>query len=113
MGGTARLTIKAPPNSVENYAVRLTEWESRRPIVLVPVRAGETSNTDVPLGRYRITIIKGRQWQGSERLFGRSSDVRETIEPMEFYRTGNTIMGHTIQLDSTPNGNMPMRPAER
>ena len=112
-GDRARLAITAPANAGQQYAVRLSEWESQRATVLIPVRAGETAQVEIPLGRYRVTMANGRTWLGLERLFGVGSEVREAIEPMEFYRVGNAITGHTIDLDSSLKGNMATRPAVR
>jgi len=112
-GDRAKLTITAPPVAAVNYAVRLDEWESHRPIAMVPVRAGEVGVIDVPLGRYRITIAKGLKWQGPERLFGTASEIQEAVDPMEFYRVGTSLTGHTISLDSSLNGNMATRSAGR
>lgn len=111
---SARLTIRAPTGAVgDNYVVRLSEWETRRATVLVPIRPGETATVQVPLGRYRVAIANGRRWLGPERLFGLSSNLREAVDPMEFYRVGNVTTGHTISLDSTMNGNMPTQPVTR
>jgi hypothetical protein len=110
---SAGLTIRAPTSPGDNYVVRLSDWETRRPTVLVPVRPGETATVQVPLGRYRVTMANGRRWLGPERLFGHSSNLREAVDPMEFYRVGNVTRGHTISLDSTMNGNMPTQPAAR
>lgn len=110
---SARLTIRAPTAAGDNYVVRLSEWETRRPTVLVPIRPGETTTVQVPLGRYRVTIANGRRWLGPERLFGLSSNLREAVDPMEFHRVGNVTTGRTISLDATMNGNMPTQPAAR
>jgi len=105
----AELTITAPARKV-HYVVRLDDWISRAPLALIYVRAGETSRTQVPLGRYRVTIDKGTRWLGPERMFGRGSDVREAVNPIHLYRTENQTMGQHIRLDASMNGNMPTRP---
>lgn len=105
----AELTITAPARKA-HYVVRLDDWLSHAPLALIHVRAGETSRTLVPLGRYKVTIAKGTRWLGQERLFGRGSDVREALNPIYLYRTGNQTMGQHIRLDASLNGNMPTRP---
>ncbi len=110
---SAGLTVRSPTAVGDNYVVRLSNWETRRPTVLVPVRPGETATVQVPLDRYWVTMANGRRWLGQERLFGHSSNLREAVDPMEFYRVGNVTTGHTIALDSTMNGNMPTQPAAR
>lgn len=108
---TAPLTVSAPAHARLNYIVRLDDWQTRAPLVLIPVRAGETAETPIPLGRYRMTIAKGQRWLGSAQLFGAGGDVREAEHPLEFYRTGRQTMGHRIRLDAALDGNLPTRPA--
>ena len=108
--GRAQFTVTAPAGSRFQYAVRLNDWESGKAVLLVPVRAGDTARAEVPLGRYRVTIIKGRNWRGPGRYFGTESQITETIYPMEFYRVGNSTTGHTLQLDSGPTGNLETQP---
>ena len=109
----ARLSIAAPPGLKLNYAIQLDHWSDRSPVVTIYVRAGETAIALVPLGRYRVTIAKGKYWQGSGKNFGFSGDTREAVAPLEFYQTGNTVVGHTIELDKSLSGNMETRPAWR
>ena len=109
----ATFSVGAPAKSNLQYVVRLDDWASGKPVLLVPVRAGETARVEVPLGRYRATIIKGRNWQGPGRYFGTDSQIIETVHPVEFYRVGNTVTGFSIQLDSGPTGNLETQPARR
>lgn len=110
-GKQALLTIAAPATYKLNYAIQLDQWADQSPVVTIYVRAGETAFTLVPLGRYRVTIAKGKYWQGSGKSFGFTGDTREAVAPLEFYQTGNTVVGHTIELDKSLNGNMETRPA--
>ena len=106
----ATLTLYAPPKSGKNFAVQLDDWNTGAPIALIPVRAGESSVTLMPLSRYRVTIATGNNWLGFAKLFGRSGQVREAVYPLEFYRRTNETMGHRITLESL-HGNMEMKPA--
>jgi hypothetical protein len=107
---TARLTVQTPPSSPLNFVVRLDQWEGSAPVAMIPVRGGESASVAVPLGRYRVTVIKGKGWQGPERLFGMLTNAQEGVHPLEFYRTGNTVMGHTLHVERL-NGNMETRRA--
>jgi len=107
---TAPLTLLAPPNSRTNFVVRFDRWEDGRPVAIVPIRAGEEASVQMPLGRYRMTILKGYLWQGSAGLFRFTTDARQVLEPVDFYRVGNQINGRRIQLE-TFGGNMPTGPA--
>lgn len=107
----ARLTLAAPPSAGRNFAVRLDDWETRAPVVLIPVRAGETSVTLMPLGRYRMKIASGASWQGSDRLFGAQTNVKEAVHPIEFTRQGNQTNGHRIELEVPYQGNLETKPS--
>lgn len=107
----AHFAVGAPAKSSLQYVVRLDDWASGRPILMVPVRAGETARVEVPLGRYRATIIKGRNWQGPGRYFATDLHSSETVHPVEFYRVGNTVTGFSMQLDSGTTGNLQTQPA--
>lgn len=100
----ATLTMYAPHKSGKNFAVRLDDWGSGSPVALIPVRAGETSVTLMPLGRYRVTIAKGQHWLGPEKLFGRRGEVREAVHSLDFYQRTNQTMGHRITLESLEGG---------
>ena len=108
---TAALTISAPANKQEHFIVRLDDWESKAPVALIPIRSGERISTEVPFGRYRLTIASGKVWQGSEKLFGTSGEVKVAVSPFEFYKVGNQTMGHQIDLTNRLNGNLQTRPA--
>jgi hypothetical protein len=109
-GPSAPLTLQAPAQGAANFVVKLDAWESHAPVALVPVRSGEAATVQLPLGRYRVTIVKGLMWQGPSRMFGFNSEAREAVHPLDMYRVGNTTMGHRILLESFA-GNMETRPA--
>jgi hypothetical protein len=106
----ARLTLSAPRAPDQHFAVRLDDWATGAPVVLIPVRSGETAVTLMPLGRYRMTISKGTTWQGSARLFGSSGSDREVAHPVEFFSQGNVIHGHRFELEVPFVGNVETRP---
>lgn len=105
---TAPLTITGLSNPGGNMVLRLDDWDTHTPIVLIPVRGGETAAVDVPLGRYRVLIAPATSWQGNAKLLG---DVQEAVEPMEFTRAGTRLVGRRIDLTSRPDGNLKTRPA--
>ncbi len=108
---TGNLTITAPGNKGINYVVLLDDWATGKPVTLIPVRDGEAATTQIPLGRYRVTIAKGNRWLGPSKLFGIGGDVQEAVDPLEFYRSGQQTVGHRINLDTTLRGNMATRPS--
>lgn len=105
---TAPLTITGLAEAGRHAVVRLDTWEGHAPVVMIPIRSGETATLQVPLGRYRITYAPNAAWQGELKLLG---EAQEGIEPLEFYRTGNQRMGHRIDLNGRLNGNLKTRRA--
>lgn len=108
----APLTLLAPAGASVQYVVRLDDWETLRPIVLIPVRGGEMAQVSVPLGRYRMTMTKGIGWRGPGALFRYTTSSKEAVHPVEFYAVDNGIVGQTIRLE-TLAGNMETQPARR
>jgi hypothetical protein len=107
----ARLTLHAPAEGRRHYIVRLDDWHSGAPVVAIPVRAGESAVTLMPLGRYRMTFSRGRTWLGHSRGFGLGGDAREAVTPIEFYRRDNQVVGQRIELESPFRGNLETRPS--
>lgn len=102
----ATLTIRGRSAPGGNMVLQLDSWEGHTPVALIPIRENETATLQVPLGRYRIRYASTATWQSDLKLQG---DVQEALEPMDFYRTGNTITGHTIDLNNRINGNLKTR----
>lgn len=105
----ARLEVTAPVGRL-NYVLQLKDWESNRPVALIPVRQGSTADVQVPLGRYRLTIMEGTSWYGPPSYFGRSMSANESIHSIDFYKVADGTIGHTISLTGRVNGNLQTRP---
>lgn len=109
----AAFTVQAPENSRLNFVVRLDDWATRKPVVLIPIRPGETAKADVPLGRYRVTVIKGSDWRGPGKYFRSESQAQESVHPLEFFRVGNSTTGHWMRIEREGGERMEMQPAAR
>ncbi len=107
VNATAPLTITGLTNANHHMAVELSNWETHAPIAIIAVRAGETANLQVPLGRYRLRYASSASWQGSAQLQG---NIQEALEPMDFYRENQQIMGRHIDLNGRIDGNLKTRP---
>ena len=94
----APLTISAPGDDKRDFVVQLNDAGSDRIVAIIPVRSGEAAQLQVPLGRYKIKIASGKNWQGPEKLFGMGGEVRNAVEPLDFYRNANQTSGHRIDL---------------
>lgn len=108
LNDAAQLTITGFAEAGHHAVVRLDTWEGHAPVVMIPIRSGETATLQVPLGRYRITYAPNVAWQGDFKLLG---EAQEGIEPLEFYSTGKQRMGHHIDLNGRLNGNLKTRRA--
>lgn len=71
---TAPLTITGFAETGRHVVVRLDTWEAHAPIVMIPIRSGETATLQVPLGRYRITYAPNAAWQGEFKLLGEAQE---------------------------------------
>lgn len=107
-GRSGPLTITGFRDARSNVIVRLDNWDTRTLVAMIPIRGGETASIQVPLGRYRLMYSANPAWHGETQLFG---DVQETVEPLEFYRTGAQVIGHTVDLNNRPDGNLKTKPA--
>ncbi|EON17350.1 hypothetical protein C265_22976 [Cupriavidus sp. GA3-3] len=101
----AAFTVDATGTGVTLHAVKLEEWNTRRPVLMTFVPGGSTAKLEVPLGIYRIKIASGDTWYGMDDLFGPSTRVQTAEKPLQFYAEGNTITGHTLHLQTAAGGN--------
>ena len=53
-----------------HYFVKLVSVNNKQTALTIFVRTGETVETTVPLGSYRIKYAAGQNWQGEKLLFG-------------------------------------------
>jgi hypothetical protein len=103
---TAVLSITGRSGHGGNTVLQLDTWEGHALVALIPIRENEIAAIQIPFGRYRISYASNAAWQGDLKLTG---DVQEAIEPMDFYRSGNTTTGHNIDLNTRFDGNLKTR----
>jgi hypothetical protein len=68
MDNSATVSFEADAGS--SYAVRLVDIETQREEMLLYVAAGESIDTPLRPGRYRITAAAGTGWINDDELFG-------------------------------------------
>jgi len=73
------------------------------------VRKNSSVNLKVPLGEYIVKYATGEEWYGFDKLFGFSTDTYEFTKKLLFYREGNILTGHTLELNGVINGNLPKK----
>lgn len=77
---------------------RLEDWQTGAPVLAIFVRAGDTTETLVPLGQYRGQIACGATWYGAQ-LFGAGSTQEELSAPAVFFQNASgEVHGVMIQL---------------
>jgi hypothetical protein len=107
-GSPAEKTDSAISKALQrHYLVKLQDWESGKLLLTLFVRAGETAQTRVPLGKYRLKYASGRQWYGETILFGDETVVEQAIDPFIFVRSeDDQIIGATILFEPSATGTM-------
>lgn len=106
--------VEAPPlgskTPSHHYFITVSDWESNAPIISMFVRAGETGRTELPVGKYRITVAEGGEWFGPQKMFGKRMVTKEGVKPVDIFPVGpQGVMGGTIRLTGRIDGNFPTR----
>lgn len=109
-GWMAPLRVTAAPGV--NFLVKLIEASSGEPLMTIFVRAGRTSQAEIPLGQYKLKMAAGQKWYGSELRFGPDTQYSEVTELVSFSSDGQQVTGHEINLSQVLNGNLRPEPIE-
>ncbi|HEX9853476.1 MAG TPA: hypothetical protein VGA68_10700, partial [Woeseiaceae bacterium] len=91
-----------------HFFVKLEDWDTGTPIMGIFVRGGQSIETKVPLGSFRLKYATGTQWFGdaNEDLFGAETGTFQADKRFDFYQTDNRISGYTVELYLQPHGNL-------
>lgn len=101
----APFTVVATPDA--HHVVKLVEEETGVPVMIMFVHAGQTAQTKVPLGNYRLKYAVGTTWFGEQHLFGPRTSYHQADRTLAFVKTPSGYNGHTVQLIRQVNGNLP------
>ncbi|MCL6558137.1 MAG: hypothetical protein K6U74_04910 [Firmicutes bacterium] len=104
----APLEIVTMPGST-NYFVKVLDWQSKKEILTVFVRAGQKVDVNLPVGSYEIKYASGSTWYGENYLFGPDTSYRKADKRFDFTKSGNHVSGYTIELYLQPRGNLSTR----
>jgi hypothetical protein len=107
----APFDVIAPSDGI-NHCVRAYDAQSRKLLLELFVRSGETASLDVPIGRYELHVASGRTWYGEDSLFGPQTAVSKG-EDLVFSIEGRKELGHTIELRTQVGGNYKTTPIDR
>ena len=102
----APLEISAP--AADNCFVKLVDHYTNVDVMGIFVRAGTTTEVDVPLGTYDFRYAMGSVWYGTDKgcLFGPGTICAKANTLFRFYDSGDRINGHAVTLYRVRNGNM-------
>lgn len=102
----APLRIKTPVNSVEHYFIKVVDVLEENTVKTIFIRSGNTIDTKLPLGSYRIKYATGKTWYGTEHLFGPETMYSKANKTFIFTREANGYSGYTIELILQQRGNL-------
>lgn len=94
------------PAGSESYYVKLTDAFTGSPIMTLFIYSGQSFETEVPLGTYRVKYATGTTWYGEEHLFGPDTRYSEADKTFEFTVQENQISGYTVELIHQRGGNL-------
>jgi hypothetical protein len=94
------------PAGTESYYVKLSDAFTGALAMTFYIYGGQSFETEVPLGTYRIKYATGSTWYGKEHLFGADTSFSEADKTFEFSVQGNQISGYTVQLIRQRGGNL-------
>lgn len=97
------------PSGAESYYVKLTNAFTGALVMTFFVYGGQSFETEVPLGTYRVKYAIGSIWYGEDHLFGPDTHYSETDKTFEFSVQGNQINGYTVELIRQRGGNLHTR----
>jgi len=100
----APLKIYTSNNS--NYFVKLKDYVSKKTIMTIFIKGGDSIETKVPLGTYEIVYASGINWHDDEKLFGKNTTYTKANQLFTFRENDNGINGYTLKLYSVSNGNL-------
>lgn len=91
-----------------NYYVKISRIVGGRLILsrTAFIRDGGTLETRMPLGNYEIRYANGKDWYGTERLFGKRTAYSKADEVFRFQKESDGYLGFTIELYMQVNGNL-------
>jgi hypothetical protein len=85
-----------------HYFVKVVDWYTKKPVITVFIRSGETYETLIPPGLYEIKYAAGSNWYGEDVFFGECTTFTKTEKQFNFTNTS----GYYIELIYQAGGNL-------
>ncbi|MFC1653029.1 hypothetical protein ACFL3F_04850 [Planctomycetota bacterium] len=89
-----------------HYLVKLSDWETDDIALTIFVHAGQTIETTIPLGSFRLKYAAGENWLGYDDLFGKDTIYSKANKCFKFVQQGDNISGYTVELVLQQGGNL-------
>lgn len=93
-------------SGAENHFVKLEDIQTGKIVMAMFIHAGNTVETTVPLGTYKLKYAAGNNWYGLEELFGTETIRTVANETFTFEIQGNQVVGNTVELILQTRGNL-------
>ncbi|MBS89792.1 MAG: hypothetical protein CL858_04670 [Cupriavidus sp.] len=98
----AKLTAQG---GAENTIIQMIDAKTGRNALSVYIRAHERVTVPVPIGRFRLRLVHGREWTDAKTLFGKGTIHDEIEGTMRFTRK----LGHILDLGLGRDSNLTVR----
>jgi len=102
--GVAPFEIKSSPG--DNYYIKLVDSSTGKPVAVVFVRGGVSTEVLVPVGTYEMRYASGTTWYGENYLFGPDTAYSKADEDFAFTREPGGYSGFTVTLYKVRDGNL-------
>lgn len=103
-----KLQLTAHTFNHHNFFVKVSDWNTDRPLMTVFVRDGETAVVKMPAGQYRAKFAEGVGWHGDHALFGLTTKYTEATVPIRFSIGASGSVGSIIYMGGQIDGNLPI-----
>lgn len=94
------------PNYGKDFFVKLVNPYTNQSIKEFYIRAGQTVDTNVPLGTFHLKYAAGNIWIGRYNLFGLDTICSKANKEFIFEQIGEQVNGYTVELILQPGGNL-------
>jgi len=89
-----------------NYFVKLSSPSSKKPVLRIFIRGGESVSTEMPAGEYIMKYAIGNTWYGQKYLFGPKTEFAMAEDSFIFTVDSLGASGYTVELFQQINGNL-------
>jgi hypothetical protein len=100
----ARFKINGEKSS--HYLIKLVDYYTKYPVLMIFVRMGDTVSVKVPFGTYEARFASGNNWYGFKYLFGPKTIYQKSYSEFEFEINGDLISGYEMTLNKVLHGNL-------